>query len=146
MSEERCPQCGSPYRDKRFIVRFGRQCGSDWHDFPAPAVEALAPLESLIPDTFYADRSLSFRISRLVSEWQKAVRLNQELEAKLDESAPSPAPRSEDEERKAFEAKFGGELGNDLRREPKATGIYWNPQVQIAWDGWLARAREGSKS
>ena len=40
-------------------------------------------IEALLPSTFYADRDLVFRVKMLVENWQRAVKVNQQLEEEL---------------------------------------------------------------
>jgi hypothetical protein len=60
--------------------------------------------------------------------------------------ADSPKPVSEEEERKAFEAASGSiwPSASLERDEPNSPFVYINSFIQVAWEGWLARARQAA--
>lgn len=61
--------------------------------FPAMPASLVARLEAILPATFYAGASLEFRIKRMVEDWQRAVKVNQELETRfLPENEISATP------------------------------------------------------
>lgn len=65
---------------------------AQYRDFTETDADLFAIAE-MIPETFYADRPLHFRIGRMVESWKEAVRANVMLEDKLaPESQPAPSP------------------------------------------------------
>lgn len=76
-------------------------------------------IQTLLPETFYADRDLVFRIERLVDNWQRAIKTNLELEARLDIAQCS---WEEGRDAGAQEAEnigttmFGDEIADEIRK------------------------------
>lgn len=92
----RCPNCaaGAPLVEviPERLAESQPAPAAQYRDFTEADADLFAIAE-MLPETFYADRPLHFRIGRMVESWKEAVRANVMLEDKLaPESQPAPSP------------------------------------------------------
>jgi hypothetical protein len=88
------PACFAVNDDEpgRFCCRAERWIGHAAHGhhkfvsleaYAAHVLSTRTDLAKYLPDTYYTDREIEFRIEKLVSDWQRAITVNQQLEAQL---------------------------------------------------------------